>query len=180
MRFFSLLLLLVVVVCCLINNDEVSVKGFDLDLEYYRGFEQHTDLFVMAWYFNNFIADAALGWRDSSAFEALRQQGITKNVFGRDIQMLPEGYDLMQYSRRKLQYEMAKGIIDAFIYYHYWNGVPVIMEPLIARISDGQPALPFALCFVNEIEGSYNERACATCSLLTALLDAPRLHSHRW
>jgi len=120
-----------------------------LDLNYYQGFGENRDLFVMAWYFNNFIADYALGFRDWDRFPGLGQ--MTHNIFGRKIHKPKEYYDLMNYSTRLKQYETARGAVDAFIYYHYWDGHPVVMEPLIARLVDGQPALPFALCYVNDI-----------------------------
>jgi len=131
--------------CCSLHQS----KAFDLDLNYYHGFGENRDLFVMAWYFNNFIPDYALGFQDWDRFTSL--ENVTHNIYGRKIQKPKEFYNLMHYSTRLKQYELARGVVDAFIYYHYWDGHPVIMEPLIARLVDGQPALPFALCYVNDM-----------------------------
>jgi hypothetical protein len=61
-------------------------------------------------------------------------------------------YDMLDYSTRKKQALIAKeNGIGAFCYYHYWFKDKKVMYKGIEKIlEDGQPDLPFALCWANE------------------------------
>lgn len=61
-------------------------------------------------------------------------------------------YDPRLMSVRKNQADLAKSYgINGFIYYHYWlENKPVMDSVLNNLIIDGEPNLPFCLCFANE------------------------------
>ena len=77
------------------------------------------------------------------------------NVYGRPVKqpIAPLGYyDLRRYEARAMQSKLAKKAgIDGFLFYHYWLENRLVMgDVLQAAIDDGQPSLPFALCWANE------------------------------
>ncbi|MFT5610866.1 MAG: lipopolysaccharide biosynthesis protein, partial [Polaribacter sp.] len=61
-------------------------------------------------------------------------------------------YNLLQKSVRKRHAHMAREYgIHGFCYYHYWfNGKQLLEKPLQAMLDDGEPNLPFCLCWANE------------------------------
>jgi len=68
-------------------------------------------------------------------------------------------YHLLDYEVRKRQAEIAKRAgVYGFVYYHYWftgEGAPadhkVMYKPLEKMLEDGQPDLPFAISWANEV-----------------------------
>jgi len=61
-------------------------------------------------------------------------------------------YDLRLTDVRKKQGELAKNAgISAFCYYHYWfgRGRMMLHEPIEWIMKDGQPDIPFCLCWAN-------------------------------
>jgi hypothetical protein len=61
-------------------------------------------------------------------------------------------YCLEDVGVRRRQAELAKKYgVHGFCYYHYWFGDKPLMEkPLEMMLEDGQPDLPFCLCWANE------------------------------
>ncbi len=61
-------------------------------------------------------------------------------------------YDLTDTAIRRRQGELAKAHgIHGFCYYHYWfGGTRLLHEPLERMLVDGEPDLPFCLCWANE------------------------------
>lgn len=61
-------------------------------------------------------------------------------------------YDLMDRDVRRRQAEMARAHgIHGFCYYHYWfGGTRLLHAPLERMLEDGEPDLPFCLCWANE------------------------------
>lgn len=61
-------------------------------------------------------------------------------------------YDLRLTETRRQQADLARRYgVDAFCYYHYWfEGRDPLGEILRRRLTDGEPSLPFALCWANE------------------------------
>jgi hypothetical protein len=61
-------------------------------------------------------------------------------------------YDPREYAVRRRQSHLARDYgLDGFIYYHYWLENRLVMGEVIDRmLLDGQPDVPFALCWVNE------------------------------
>jgi hypothetical protein len=61
-------------------------------------------------------------------------------------------YDLRERETRQRQGEMARGYgIFGFCYYFYWFGGKRLLErPLELMLSDGQPDIPYCLCWANE------------------------------
>ena len=61
-------------------------------------------------------------------------------------------YDPTKIEIRRQQANLAKKYgIDGFIFYHYWlENIPVMTNVLDNLLEDGEPDLPFCLCFANE------------------------------
>ena len=61
-------------------------------------------------------------------------------------------YDLRLPEARARQAALARGHgIHAFCYYYYWFGTKTLLErPLAEMLADGEPDLPFCLCWANE------------------------------
>lgn len=60
-------------------------------------------------------------------------------------------YDLTQYDARKLHADMASKTNMGFFIYHYWFGhTPIMDQPLLQMLKDGQPDRPFAFQWANE------------------------------
>jgi hypothetical protein len=61
-------------------------------------------------------------------------------------------YNPVDYTIRIRQAELAKQYgIDGFIYYHYWlENKPVMTKVMDAMLEDGEPNMPFCICFANE------------------------------
>ncbi len=61
-------------------------------------------------------------------------------------------YDASEISTRRQQAALAREYgIYGFCYYHYWfNGKRLLEKPLEKMLEDGEPDLPFCLCWANE------------------------------
>jgi tetratricopeptide (TPR) repeat protein len=61
-------------------------------------------------------------------------------------------YNLLDVATRRRQAELARAHgIYGFCYYHYWfKGKRLLQKPLELMLEDGQPDLPFCLCWANE------------------------------
>jgi lipopolysaccharide biosynthesis protein len=61
-------------------------------------------------------------------------------------------YDLRLTESRRAQGELARKYgINGFCYYHYWfSGKRLLEQPLERMLEDGQPDIPFCLCWANE------------------------------
>jgi hypothetical protein len=77
-----------------------------------------------------------------------------KNVYGVEtLHPTPEVgyYDLLDYSTRKRQGRLLNDAgFYGIVYHHYWFQRPVMEKPLLARLKDGEPNLPFMLNWANE------------------------------
>jgi len=59
-------------------------------------------------------------------------------------------YDLRNFNVRNQHGRLARYYgVYGFAFYHYWSGGPIMNEPLEAMLFDGQPDIPFMLCWAN-------------------------------
>lgn len=77
------------------------------------------------------------------------------NFVGHEQPHLPADlgfYDLRLKEARAAQAELAKAYgIHGFCYYYYWfGGKRLLQRPIEAMLNDGEPNLPFCLCWANE------------------------------
>lgn len=68
-------------------------------------------------------------------------------------------YDMLDYATRKKQAIMAKKYgISAFCYEHFWfNGQSIMSKGLEKIVEDGEPDLPFSLCWANDPSTNLSE-----------------------
>ncbi|GBF93705.1 hypothetical protein Rsub_06808 [Raphidocelis subcapitata] len=114
-------------------------------------------LFVLAFYFPQFHP---IPENDAIYFEGFSDWALVKdapptNRLGAPVKKPapPLGYyDPRDYIVRRAQAQLARDYgLDGFIYYHYWLENKLVMGEVIDRmLLDGQPDLPFVLCWVNE------------------------------
>ncbi|GBF93901.1 hypothetical protein Rsub_06900 [Raphidocelis subcapitata] len=114
-------------------------------------------LLVLAFYFPQYhpIPENAATYFANFSDWVLVRDAPDRNRLGAPVKkpVPPLGYyDPRDYPVRRAQGQMARDYgLDGFIYYHYWLENKLVMGEVLDRLlEDGQPDVPFALCWVNE------------------------------
>lgn len=114
------------------------------------------DTYFFALYFPQFYPSADNN--NDSDWKYFRTDALRANAYGHPISR-PQNhiyYDPRHIHTRASQAYLARKYgIDGFIYYHYYmDGVVRLPDVFEALVADGEPSLPFALCWVNDPWGN--------------------------